>query len=126
MKPLFIKNFTSEQLEAWVHTLGEKPFRARQLFRHLYARNISSWSQCTDLSRAFRAQLEFGAALDALAVSRIDEAPDGTRKYLFRLHDGNFIEIRAHSRPAKVYALCIQPGRVRARVQVLPDRKLGI
>ena len=92
MKPLCIKNFTSEQLEAWVHTLGEKPFRARQLFRHLYARNITSWSQCTDLSRAFRAQLEFGSALDALSVSRIDEAPDGTRKYLFRLYDSNFIE----------------------------------
>ncbi len=92
MKPICIKNFTSEQLEEWVHTLGEKPFRARQLFRHLYARNISSWSQCTDLSRAFRAQLEFGSVLDALSVSRIDEAPDGTRKYLFRLYDGNFIE----------------------------------
>ena len=73
-------------------SLAEKPFRARQLFRHLYARNISSWSQCTDLSRAFLAQLEFGSALDALSVSRIDEAHDGTRKYLFRLHDGNFIE----------------------------------
>ena len=92
MRPLFIKNFTLEELEAWVHTMGEKPFRARQLFRHLYARNISSWSQCTDLARTFRAQLEFGSTLDALAVSRIDEAPDGTRKYLFRLHDGNFIE----------------------------------
>jgi 23S rRNA (adenine2503-C2)-methyltransferase len=92
MKPLFIKNFTLEQLEAWMHTLGEKPYRARQLFRHLYARNVSSWSQCTDLSRAFRDQLEFVSTLDALAVSRIDEAPDGTRKYLFRLHDGNFIE----------------------------------
>jgi 23S rRNA (adenine2503-C2)-methyltransferase len=92
MRPFFIKNFTLEELEAWVHTLGERAFRARQLFRHLYARNISSWSQCTDLSRAFRAQLEFGSTIDALTVSRIDEAPDGTRKYLFRLHDGNFIE----------------------------------
>jgi 23S rRNA (adenine2503-C2)-methyltransferase len=72
--------------------LGEKPFRARQLYRHLYVRNVSSWDQCTDLSRAFRAQLEFGSTIDALTVSRIDEGPDGTRKYLFRLHDGNFIE----------------------------------
>lgn len=92
MRPVFIKNFTLEELESWVHTLGERPFRARQLFRHLYARNVSSWDQCTDLSRAFRAQLEFGASIDSLAVSRIDEAPDGTRKYLLRLHDGNFIE----------------------------------
>lgn len=92
MKPLFIKNFTLEKLESWVISLGEKPFRARQLFKNLYARNVSSWDQCTDLSRAFRQQLEFGSTLNALAVSRIDEAPDGTRKYLFRLHDGNFIE----------------------------------
>lgn len=92
MKPLFIKNFTREQLEAWVTSLGEKPFRARQLYRHLYARNVSSWSECTDLSRAFCARLESEATLHALAVSRVDEARDGTRKYLFRLHDSNFIE----------------------------------
>ena len=92
MRPSFIKNFTLEQLEDWVRSLGEKSFRARQLFNHLYARNVVSWSQCTDLSLAFRKQLEFSAHLDALSVSGIDEAPDGARKYLFRLHDGNFIE----------------------------------
>lgn len=92
MKPLFLKNFTLEQLEAWVLTLGERPFRARQLYRHLYARNVSEWSQCTDISRGFRERLESEAALDALTVARVDEAGDGTRKYLFRLHDGNFIE----------------------------------
>ena len=92
MKPFFIKNLTLEQLEAWVTALGERPFRARQLYRHLYARNVSSWSQCTDLSRSFCARLESDASLHALALSRVDEARDGTRKYLFRLHDGNFIE----------------------------------
>ncbi|SPF49932.1 Dual-specificity RNA methyltransferase RlmN [Syntrophobacter sp. SbD1] len=92
MKPFFIKNLTSEQLEDWVPSVGEKPFRARQLFKHLYARNVSAWSQCTDLSLAFRQQLESGPVLNSIAVSKVDEAPDGTRKYLFRLHDGNFIE----------------------------------
>ncbi|MGC8492340.1 MAG: 23S rRNA (adenine(2503)-C(2))-methyltransferase RlmN [Syntrophobacteraceae bacterium] len=92
MKPLFLKNFTLEQLEAWVVTLGEKPFRARQLYRHLYTRNVSDWSQCTDISRDFRERLASEATLDALTVARVDEAGDGTRKYLFRLHDGHFIE----------------------------------
>lgn len=92
MKPVFIKNYSASELEQWVQALGEKPFRARQLFRHLYVRNISSWSECTDLSRSFRNQLEFGSTLDALAVSKIDEAEDGTRKYLYRLHDGASIE----------------------------------
>jgi 23S rRNA (adenine2503-C2)-methyltransferase len=87
-----LKNFTLEQLESWVLELGEKPFRARQLFRHLYARNVSSWDECTDLSRSFRSRLEFASTLDAVEVERVDEAPDGTRKYLFRLHDGNFVE----------------------------------
>lgn len=92
MKPFFIKNLTREQLEAWVTTLGEKPFRARQLYRQLYARNVFSFDQCTDLSRAFCARLESEACLNALEVLRVDEARDGTRKYLFRLHDGHFIE----------------------------------
>jgi len=92
MEPVFIKNFTLPELEAWVQTLGERSFRARQLYRHVYVRNVSSWDQCTDLSRAFRAQVEFGSFLDSLDISRIDEATDGTRKYLFRLRDGNYIE----------------------------------
>jgi 23S rRNA (adenine2503-C2)-methyltransferase len=92
MEPVFIKDYTLPELEAWVQTLGERAFRGRQLYRHIYVRNISSWDQCTDLSRAFRNQLEFGSFLDSLSVARVDEAPDGTRKYLFRLHDGGFIE----------------------------------
>ena len=106
MKPLFIKNFTLEQLQAWVLGLGEKSFRARQLYRHLYARNVSTWSQCTDLSRSFQARLESDASLHALEVSRMDEARDGTRKYLFRLHDGNFIESVLISDPPRC-TLCI-------------------
>jgi 23S rRNA (adenine2503-C2)-methyltransferase len=92
MEPVFIKDFTLPELEAWVQTLGERAFRARQLYRHIYVRHISSWDQCTDLSRAFRNQMEFGSFLDSLNVARVDEAPDGTRKYLFRLRDGSYIE----------------------------------
>ncbi|MEM5788952.1 MAG: 23S rRNA (adenine(2503)-C(2))-methyltransferase RlmN [Syntrophobacteraceae bacterium] len=106
MKPVFIKNLSALELESWVSTLGERPFRARQLFRHLYARNISSWQECTDLSRDFRNKLEYGAILDALTISRVDEAPDGTRKYLFRLHDGNHIESVLIPDPPR-YTLCL-------------------
>ena len=106
MKPLFIKNFSLEQLEAWVVSQGEKPFRARQLYKHLYARNISNWSQCTDLSRSFCARLQSQTSLHALTVARIDEARDGTRKYLFGLHDGNFIESVLISDPPRC-TLCV-------------------
>ncbi|MDR3568707.1 MAG: 23S rRNA (adenine(2503)-C(2))-methyltransferase RlmN [Syntrophobacteraceae bacterium] len=106
MKPIHIKNFTLEQLEEWVRALGEKPFRARQLYRHLYARNVSDWSQCTDLSRSFLSRLESEASIDALTVSRVDEARDGTRKYLFGLRDGNFIESVLISDPPRC-TLCV-------------------
>lgn len=92
MEPVYIKNFSASELESWVQTLGERAFRARQLFRHVYARNVASWNECTDLSQSFRNQLEFGARLSALTMVRTDEASDGTIKYLFRLRDGNYIE----------------------------------
>ena len=92
MEPVYIKNFTLPELEQWVESTGERGFRARQLFRHLYARNVSGWDECTDLGKPFRKLLEFGSRLHALEIEGREEAPDGTRKYLFRLDDGNFIE----------------------------------
>lgn len=92
MEPVFIKNFTLPDLEAWVESLGEARFRARQLFRHLYTRGIHSWKDCSDLSKLFRAQLEFGTHLNALNMVEKQEAADGVVKYLFGLRDGHFIE----------------------------------
>ncbi len=92
MEPVYIKNFTLPDMEAWVESIGEPRFRARQLFRQIYNRRIRSWNECTDLSKMFRAQLEFGTHLNALTIIEKQEASDGTTKYLFRLHDGHFIE----------------------------------
>ncbi len=92
MEPVFVKNFTLPELEAWMDRLGERRFRARQLFKHIYARRIDAWGECSDLSKAFRTQLEYGARLDALELVEKQRAEDGTSKYLFRLHDGQHIE----------------------------------
>jgi len=92
MQPVFIKKFTLPELESWVESIGERRFRARQLFRHIYARRVRSWEECSDLSKMFRVQLEFGAQINALKLLETREAADGTRKYLFELHDGHCIE----------------------------------
>lgn len=92
MQPVFVKDFTLPELEEWVESIGERRFRARQLFRHIYARRVRSWQECSDLSKMFRVQLEFGARLDALTLIEKREAEDGTKKYLFQLHDGHSIE----------------------------------
>jgi 23S rRNA (adenine2503-C2)-methyltransferase len=106
MEPLFVKNFTLPEMEAWVESVGERRFRARQLFRHVYARRVDSWEECSDLSKSFRAQLEFGTELDALCLVETREALDGTKKYLFELHDGARIESVMIPDPPR-YTLCI-------------------
>lgn len=92
MKPISIKDYPLEQLEDWVESIGERKFRARQIFRHLYVRRITSWDQCSDLSKAFRTQLEYGSRLDAMELTTREDAEDGTCKYLFTLGDGHHIE----------------------------------
>ncbi|SMC18152.1 23S rRNA m(2)A-2503 methyltransferase [Desulfacinum hydrothermale DSM 13146] len=92
MERIFIKDYPIDELEAWVESIGERRFRARQIFRHVYGRSVRSWDECTDLAKTFRTQLEFGTYLDALSLVKTQEAEDGTRKFLFRLHDGHHIE----------------------------------
>ncbi len=92
MERVFIKDFPLDELEAWVERIGERRFRARQIFRHVYGRLVRSWDECTDLAKMFRVQLEFGTHLDALTLVETQDAEDGTRKYLFRLHDGHHVE----------------------------------
>jgi 23S rRNA (adenine2503-C2)-methyltransferase len=92
MEPILIKSFTLPQLESWMAGLGEARFRARQLFRHLYARHIHSWDECSDLSKMLRVKLEFGSQIDALHLRQKLESSDGTVKYLFQLPDDHCIE----------------------------------
>lgn len=92
MDPVFIKEFTQPELEAWVARQGERPFRGRQLFRGIYVRGVHSWDECTDLGKAFRASLDSSAILDALKLARKRETPDGTAKYLYQLPDGHAVE----------------------------------
>lgn len=106
MERIFVKDFTLPQLEGWVESIGERRFRARQLFRSVYVRRIRSYDECTDLSRMFRVQLEHGTHLDALRPLDRQESADGTRKYLFELHDGNRIESVWIPDPPR-YTLCL-------------------
>ncbi len=92
MQPVVVKDLTLPELANWIESIGERRFRARQLFRHIYARRVRSWQECSDLSKLFRVQLEFGTCLDALKLIEQQTAADGTRKYLFELHDGHCIE----------------------------------
>jgi glycosyltransferase involved in cell wall biosynthesis len=65
---VLLHSLTRDELERWVvEALGEKPFRAKQLWKWLYVRHASSFDEMTDLGKAVRARLSETARIDALA-----------------------------------------------------------
>jgi 23S rRNA (adenine2503-C2)-methyltransferase len=75
-----------------VETLGERPFRARQLYRWLHQRGETQLERMTDLPAAFRERLSRLADLTPLAVDLEQRSSDGTVKYRFRTRDDRLIE----------------------------------
>lgn len=72
------------ELEAWVEGLGSKAFRARQLQHWLYKRGVADFAAMTDLAKDFRAQLAGQATVALPEVVTMQQASDGTRKWLLR------------------------------------------
>ncbi|MDO5345243.1 MAG: 23S rRNA (adenine(2503)-C(2))-methyltransferase RlmN [Lachnospiraceae bacterium] len=88
-----IKSLTYEELQETVRRLGEKPFRAKQLYQWMHEKLADSFEEMTSLSKEFRTKLMEQAELTVLRPVDIrTSALDGTQKYLFELADGNVIE----------------------------------
>lgn len=85
-------NFDLEGLAAFCEGLGEKRFRATQLFRWIHQRGASDFDQMTDLARSLREKLKTRAHVAALPVISEHNSADGTIKWLFDVGDGNAIE----------------------------------
>jgi 23S rRNA (adenine2503-C2)-methyltransferase len=87
-----IKGLSLEETRQWVETIGLKPYRAAQIRQWIFKGLAASFQEMTNLSRDARRNLERGALLQVLQETEVQESRDGTRKHLFRLHDGNLIE----------------------------------
>jgi 23S rRNA (adenine2503-C2)-methyltransferase len=85
-------DFDLAGLTAWFTELGEKPFRARQVFRWIHQQGVSDFAQMTDLARSLRDKLSQLAEVRAPAVKTDKLSEDGTRKWLFDVGVGNGIE----------------------------------
>ena len=72
------------ELEAYVATLGARPFRARQLMKWMYGQGAGDFTAMTDLSRDFRETLAAVAEVAPPAVVTAQSSADGTRKWLLR------------------------------------------
>lgn len=88
-----LKGLNLSELQTFVESLGEKRYRAAQLFSWMYAKGAQSFDEMTDISKGFREILTQVAALDNLTlVTKKTSAQDGTTKFLFQLADGLMIE----------------------------------
>ena len=88
-----LKSMTLEELTEFVKGLGEKPFRAKQLYQWMHEKLAASLNECTNLPKAFREKLAENSTYTSLrTVKMLESGIDGTRKYLFGLDDGNVIE----------------------------------
>ena len=87
-----IKDYTLEELKEEIKNLGEKPFRAEQIFKWLYEDKVLSFDDMTNLSIDLRNKLKEIYEIKQFKILKKQVASDGTKKYLFDLLDGNAIE----------------------------------
>lgn len=87
-----LKNFSSDQLVEYVESLGQPPFRGRQIMAWLYRHDIKEFSQMTDLAKVFRSVLTENAYISQFDEIITERSSDGCVKFGFTLEDGNVIE----------------------------------
>ena len=87
-----LRSLSLAELMLLVDRMGERPYRAKQLFRWLQQRGAASFDEMTDLPKAFRERLAAEARLDTLIIDKVQQSVDGTRKYRLRTRDGKLIE----------------------------------
>lgn len=88
-----ILSMNLEQLQQLMEQWGEPKFRAKQIFAWLHEKQVTDFTQMTNLSQTFREKLQTETKISALdMVEKLVSKEDGTRKYLFALENGSVIE----------------------------------
>ena len=87
-----IKDYNLEELKQELVNLGEKPFRAEQIFKWLFQEKVKSFDDMTNLSLELREKLKKEYTMCNFNILKKQESKDGTIKYLFDVLDGNAIE----------------------------------
>ena len=88
-----IKSMNLETLTKFLTDMGEKKFRAKQIYEWLHLRQVESFEEMTNLSKTLREQKKKKCRIVSLKKEQVQISKiDGTRKYLFLLEDGNVIE----------------------------------
>ena len=87
-----IKEYNLDELQEEMLALGEKKYRAEQIFKWIYVEKIKEFDEMTNLSIELREKLKKEYTMCNFRILKKQEASDGTKKYLFDVLDGNAIE----------------------------------
>jgi 23S rRNA (adenine2503-C2)-methyltransferase len=107
-RPIALSGLTLKEIEEFVQSLGLPKFRARQIHTWIYVKYASSFDEMTDLSKEIRDTLNQKATVAQLELAHLQVSGDGTRKYLFKLPDGKYVEsvlMSFEDRPT--YSACV-------------------
>lgn len=102
-----LKNLTLEELTQFLFGMGKERFRAAQLMRWIYRRGVSDFAAMTDLSKELREELDARAFVSDWTPETAERSSDGTRKYLYRLADGQTVETVRIPMEGERATLCI-------------------
>jgi 23S rRNA (adenine2503-C2)-methyltransferase len=87
-----ILSLSQAELATALSGMGEKPFRARQVFAWLHKRYAASFDEMTDLSRPLRQKLAEAFRLSPPTIELVQQSSDGTRKYKLKTTEGRYVE----------------------------------
>jgi 23S rRNA (adenine2503-C2)-methyltransferase len=87
-----LKSLSSPELTEFLGSFGKEGYRSVQILRWLYQRGVQSFDEMTNLSKRFRQELSRVSFISSLHPVRVEQAKDGTKKFLFQLDDGNRVE----------------------------------
>ena len=87
-----IKEYNLDELKIEMESIGEKKYRAEQIFKWIYVDKVKEFDEMTNLSIELREKLKQNYTMCNFKILKKQESVDGTKKYLFDVLDGNAIE----------------------------------
>ena len=81
-----------QDLQNYLVENGLKPFRAKQIFKWLYEKRVSSFCEMSDIAKDLQAKLNDDFEIETLKIKAHQISKDGTQKFLFELKDGSLVE----------------------------------
>ena len=87
-----ILELSKDRFVSWLEERHIESYRAAQVFKWIYLRQVDRFDLMTDIAKNIRTLLEDHFTIDRLQIENIETSKDGSRKYLFTLKDGKCIE----------------------------------